>query len=121
MHVGHNSITEGAPAGRTCATDRRRLHSATPSTYFKVDSIDLLVSCLREIAKGAPKLPLYYYNIPALTGISLDMVKLLEKAGEAIPSFAGIKYTAPLIHDTRLVLTSVIINTIFFMEPMKCC
>jgi len=99
VHVGHNSITEA----RQLAAHAREIGadciSATPSTYFKVDSVDLLVACLLEISKGAPDLPLYYYNIPGLTGIYLDMVKLLEKAGEAIPSFAGIKYTAPLIHD----------------------
>ncbi len=99
VHVGHNSITEARHLAEHAQQIGADCISATPSTYFKVDSIDLLVSCLQEIAKGAPSLPLYYYNIPALTGISLDMVQLLEKAGGAIPSFAGIKYTAPLIHD----------------------
>jgi N-acetylneuraminate lyase len=99
VHVGHNSITEARQLAEHAQQIGADCISATPSTYFKVDSIDLLVQCLQEIAKGAPSLPLYYYNIPALTGISLDMVKLLEKAGETIPSFAGIKYTAPLIHD----------------------
>jgi N-acetylneuraminate lyase len=99
VHVGHNSITEARQLAAHAQQIGADYISATPSTYFKVDSIDLLVSCLQEISKGAPNLPLYYYNIPALTGISLDMVKLLEKAGEAIPAFAGIKYTAPLIHD----------------------
>jgi N-acetylneuraminate lyase len=99
VHVGHNSITEARQLAAHAQQIGADYISATPSTYFKVDSIDLLVQCLQEIAKGAPSLPLYYYNIPALTGISLDMVKLLEKAGQAIPTFAGIKYTAPLIHD----------------------
>jgi N-acetylneuraminate lyase len=99
VHVGHNSITEARHLAEHALQIGADCISATPTTYFKVDSIDLLVQCLQEIAKGAPSLPLYYYNIPALTGISLDMVKLLEKAGEAIPSFAGIKYTAPQIHD----------------------
>ena len=99
VHVGHNSITEARQLAAHAKQIGADYISATPSTYFKIDSIDLLVACLQEIAKGAPSLPLYYYNIPALTGISLDMVKLLEKAAEVIPSFAGIKYTAPLIHD----------------------
>jgi N-acetylneuraminate lyase len=99
VHVGHNSITEARQLAEHAQQIGADCISATPSTYFKVDSVDLLVQCLQEIAKGAPSLPLYYYNIPALTGINLDMVKLLEKAGEVIPSFAGIKYTAPLIHD----------------------
>jgi N-acetylneuraminate lyase len=104
VHVGHNSITEARQLAEHAQQIGADFVSATPSTYFKVDSIDLLVSCLQEIAKGAPALPLYYYNIPSLTGINMDMVKLLEKAGEAIPTFAGIKYTAPLIHDYQACL-----------------
>jgi N-acetylneuraminate lyase len=99
VHVGHNSVTEARQLAAHAQQIGADYISATPSTYFKVDSVDLLVSCLQEISKGAPALPLYYYNIPSLTGINLDMVKLLEKAGEAIPTFAGIKYTAPQIHD----------------------
>jgi N-acetylneuraminate lyase len=99
VHVGHNSVTEARELAEHAQQIGADYISATPSTYFKVDSVDLLVACLAEIAKGAPALPLYYYNIPSLTGISLDMVKLLERAGAAIPSFAGIKYTAPQIHD----------------------
>jgi N-acetylneuraminate lyase len=98
VHVGHNSIVEARELAAHAQKIGADVISATPSTYFKVDSVDLLVSCLQEIAKGAPALPLYYYNIPGLTGINLDMLKLLEKA-ENIPSFAGIKYTAPHIHE----------------------
>jgi N-acetylneuraminate lyase len=104
VHVGHNSITEARLLAEHAQQIGADYISATPSTYFKVDSVDLLVSCLQHISKGAPSLPLYYYNIPALTGISLDMVKLLERAGEVIPTFAGIKYTAPLIHDYQACL-----------------
>jgi N-acetylneuraminate lyase len=99
VHVGHNSVTEARLLAEHAQQIGADYISATPSTYFKVDSVDLLVMCLAEIAKGAPSLPLYYYNIPALTGINLDMVQLLKKAGEIIPNFAGIKFTAPQIHD----------------------
>jgi N-acetylneuraminate lyase len=57
------------------------------------------VDCLAEIASGAPELPFYFYNIPGLTGISLDMVEFLKRAGELLPTLAGIKYTTPLIHE----------------------
>lgn len=104
VHVGHNSISEARQLAEHAQQIGADYISATPSTYFKVDSVELLVSCLLEISKGAETLPLYYYNIPALTGISLDMVKLLERAGEAIPTFAGIKYTTPVIHDYQACL-----------------
>ena len=31
-----------------------------------------------QVAGGAPKLPFYYYHIPVLTGVALDMVERLN-------------------------------------------
>jgi N-acetylneuraminate lyase len=104
VHVGHSSITEARQLAEHAQQIGADYISATPPTYFKIDTIDLLVACLAEIAKGAPSLPLFYYNIPALTGNNLDMVKLLERAGEDLPTLAGIKYTAPFIHDYQSCL-----------------
>jgi N-acetylneuraminate lyase len=52
-----------------------------------------LVECLREVARAAPGVPLYYYHLPAFTGVRPDMVDVLRQAGEAIPGFAGIKFS----------------------------
>ncbi|RYE21663.1 MAG: N-acetylneuraminate lyase, partial [Sphingobacteriales bacterium] len=51
------------------------------------------------IASAAPSLPFYYYHIPTLTGVAMDMVSFLELAEEAIPNFTGIKYTASTLHE----------------------
>ena len=59
-----------------------------------MQTLETLTACLAHIAKGAPELPLYYYHVPALTGVDLDMVALLEQAAERLPSLAGLKYTA---------------------------
>lgn len=53
---------------------------------------ELLAYC-RTIAAAAPGLPFYYYHIPALNGVHLSLVDLLEAAADHIPNFAGVKYT----------------------------
>lgn len=104
VHVGHNSVSEA----RELAAHAQRIGadyiSATPPAYFKIQSVPVLIDCLAEIASGAPELPFYYYNIPALTGVGLDMTELLKSAGRALPTLAGIKYTTPLIHEYQACL-----------------
>src|SRR5699024_7193753 len=46
----------------------------------------------------------YYYNIPHLTGVALDMVDFLKQVDGKIPNLAGIKYTTPLIHEYQACL-----------------
>jgi N-acetylneuraminate lyase len=99
VHVGHNSLTSAALLAADAQQVGADYISATLPTYFKIQTIELLIDSLAMIAAGAPELPLFYYNIPALTGIHLDMVSFLEQAATRLPSLAGIKYTAPFIHD----------------------
>ena len=65
----------------------------TAPSYFKPASVDMLAQCCAEIASAVPDLPFYYYHIPVLTGLNFPMIDLLKKVDEAIPNFAGIKYT----------------------------
>lgn len=99
VHVGHNSLQEAQQLAAHAQEHGADFISATLPTYFKIQSIPGLIDSLATIAAGAPKLPLFYYNIPALTGISLDMVAFLEQAAGKLPTLAGIKYTAPFMHD----------------------
>lgn len=104
VHVGHNSVREArelAVHARAIGADY--ISSVAPS-YFKIDSVAGLVRSLAEIAAGAPELPFYYYHIPRLTGIALDMSAFLEQAGQSIPSFAGIKFTSPQLHEYQACL-----------------
>lgn len=65
----------------------------TAPCYFKPASADMLAQCCAEIAGVVPDLPFYYYHIPVLTGVNFRMIDLLKRVDEAIPNFAGIKYT----------------------------
>jgi N-acetylneuraminate lyase len=104
VHVGHNSIAEAKDLAAHAQKIGADYISSLPPMYFKINSIPVLVNCIAEIASGAPELPFYYYNIPALSGVSLDMLEFLKQAEQSIPSLAGIKYTAPLIYEYQACL-----------------
>jgi N-acetylneuraminate lyase len=104
VHVGHNSLSEARDLAMHASRAGADYISATVPTYFKIQTVEMLVECLAHIAEGAPEMPLYYYNIPSLTGVNLDMVAFLEQAIHRLPSLAGIKYTAPFLHDYQACL-----------------
>jgi len=64
-----------------------------PPFYFKPNSVERLVDYLAEVGKAAPELPLFYYHIPSITGVSFEVNKLLDEAVKRIPNFKGVKYT----------------------------
>ncbi|MHC4702504.1 MAG: dihydrodipicolinate synthase family protein, partial [Planctomycetota bacterium] len=51
-----------------------------------------------------PDLPFFYYHIPSLTAIEIDVLDLLEQAAGDLPSLAGIKYSATTVHEFQACL-----------------
>jgi N-acetylneuraminate lyase len=94
IQVGHNSLREATALAAHAAEIGCDAISACPPSYFKVNSISGLVACLQEMTSGAPDTPFYYYHIPRLSSAHLDMEAFLEVAQDALPSLAGIKYSA---------------------------
>lgn len=93
-----------------------------PSVFFKPSSIEVLIKWLSEVAEAAPALPLYYYHIAIMTGVSfrcvhgsfffslsffrvhggsclvvwvvlLSMDTFLEKIDGRVKTFRGLKFT----------------------------
>jgi N-acetylneuraminate lyase len=92
-HVGDTCL-ENAKELASHSADKVDAIAALAPYYFRLNSIDTLVTYCKEIAACAPNLPFYYYHIPVLSGANLDMVKFLEKASKVIPNLAGIKFTS---------------------------
>ena len=61
--------------------------------YFKPGNDTLLAEFVARVGEAVPEMPLYFYHIPVLTGVSLPMAGFLEKISGMLPNFAGIKYT----------------------------
>lgn len=99
VHVGHPSIAESKKLAVHAAAIGADAISAVAAFYFKPGSVQNLVHCMAEIASAAPSMPFYYYHVPALTGVGMDMIDFLKLSETAIPNLAGIKYTAATIFE----------------------
>lgn len=99
VHVGHSSIEEAKRLAKHAQASGADYISSVSAFYFKPSSVGNLVACMADIAAAAPELPFFYYHIPALTGIQIDMLEFLKLAEEQIPTLAGIKYTSATIHE----------------------
>jgi len=102
VQVGHNSVHEAAELAAHAQQVGADAVSANAPSYFKIDSVPILVECMARIAASADRLPFYYYHIPALTGVALDVVEVLAQAGERIANLAGMKYTHTAVHEYQV-------------------
>ncbi len=102
IHVGHNSLEESRRLAAHAQQIGADAIAAAPPSYDRPASIELLVKSLQQITLGAPDLSFYYYHIPRMTGVYLDMLEFLRYGGERLPSLAGIKYTQPTVHEFQL-------------------
>lgn len=106
VHVGHNSVKEARELSAHAQKIGADYVSSVAPSYFRIGSVTGLVDCMAEIAAGAPELHFYYYHIPRLTGVAMDMPAFLEQAARSIPSFAGIKFTSPELHEYQACLNA---------------
>ena len=104
VHVGHSSIAESKILAAHAAAIGADAFSSVAAFYFKPVSVQNLVDCMSDIASAAPGLPFYYYHIPHLTGMSMDMIEFLQSAKNSIPNLAGIKYTSSTIQEYQSCL-----------------
>ncbi|MBL7735424.1 MAG: dihydrodipicolinate synthase family protein [Chitinophagaceae bacterium] len=106
VHVGHNSVKEARELSAHAREIGADYISSVAPSYFKITTVEGLVHSLAEIAASAPELPFYYYHIPRLTGMAVNMPAFLEEAGRSIPSLAGIKFTSPELHEYQACLNA---------------
>jgi N-acetylneuraminate lyase len=104
VHVGHTSLADARDLAGHARQIGAAAFAALPPFYVKPASVEVLVQCMAQIAAAAPDLPFYYYHIPGLTGVNLDMVAFLRQAAERIPNLAGIKYSSPTLYEFQACL-----------------
>ncbi|HYG38715.1 MAG TPA: dihydrodipicolinate synthase family protein [Cytophagales bacterium] len=104
VHVGHSSIIESRKLASHAEKIGADAISSVAAFYFKPTSVQNLVSSVAEIASAAPSIPFYYYHIPTLTGVAMDMVEFLRLGESQIPNLAGIKYTASTLFEYQACL-----------------
>lgn len=102
VHVGHTSIAECRKLARHAKEIGADAVSSVAAFYFKPVSVSNLVNAMAEIAEAVPDMPFYYYHIPHLTGVGMDMTEFLRQSEDRIPNLAGIKYTATSLWEYQL-------------------
>lgn len=99
VQVGHNSLAEARDLARHAQEIGATKVSATAPAYFKQQPLETLVKCMACIAEGTPDLPFYYYHIPALVDVRIDVPAFLRQVADRIPNSAGLKYTASTVWE----------------------
>jgi N-acetylneuraminate lyase len=93
VHVGHASLPEAESlAGHAEQLGVAGIAALSPH-YIQPANEDDLIECMNRISTSAAQTPFYYYHIPSLTHMPLDILSFLEKCIERIPMMKGIKYT----------------------------
>ena len=67
--------------------------------YYKPSSPGQLAEFCARIGESVPGMPVYFYHIPVLTGVSMPMYGFIEKISGMLPNFVGIKYTQEDLMD----------------------
>ena len=105
VQVGTNSLADSHDLAAHAAAIGADAVSATPPTYFKPAGPDALAACVAEIAGGAPGLPFYYYHLPTITGVDVNMPAFLRSAATRVPNLAGIKFCSAAMSEMRESIT----------------
>lgn len=92
-HVGHNSLPEACAMAAVAERAGVRAIGAMAPFFFKPGA-DAMLDFLRAIGAAAPATPLYYYDIPSMTGVSFPLAPMLERARKQIPTLVGVKFTS---------------------------
>ncbi|MBI9016910.1 MAG: dihydrodipicolinate synthase family protein [Phycisphaerae bacterium] len=91
VQVGHDSVSEACELAKHAVSIGADATAAVAPNYFKCNSVDSLVDCMTAIAGAAPEKPFFYYHVPGLTGVDINIADFLEKGSKVIPNLAGIK------------------------------
>lgn len=98
VQVGHASVAASRKLAEHAQAIGADAISATPPTYFKPQNVDEVIACMVDVASGAPSLPFFYYHIPSVTGVDVDVAELLSRGSDGVPNLAGVKFSSPEVH-----------------------
>ena len=93
VHVGGPSIEACKSLAKHAKENGAFAIALMGPNFFKPATVDILIEFISEVAKLVPDLPVYYYNMPSISGVYLSMPELLSKVSAKIPNFAGIKFS----------------------------
>ena len=95
VHVGHACLADARELAAHAEAAGADSVAAVAPFYHKPPGAKELVGFLTEIARGAPRTPFYFYDIPSFTGVTVPTAEVMTRAANDIPTFAGVKFSNP--------------------------
>jgi N-acetylneuraminate lyase len=99
VHVGHLSLGEAVAFARHAQDNGADAIAAIAPSFFKPAATNELVAWCATVAAAAPRLPFYYYHMPAMTGVTIPAADFLQSVNGQIPTLAGVKFTHENLMD----------------------
>jgi N-acetylneuraminate lyase len=93
VHVGHTTLDDCRSLASHAADIGADSTSCLAPFFFKPNGVGGLVDWCQAVAAAAPHLPFYFYHIPAMTGVAIQVHEFLQAASKSIPNLAGVKFT----------------------------
>lgn len=120
VHVGDNCLTNACELAAHAAGLAVDAISIVPPYYFKPGNVREVVDVFGLVAQAAPSLPIYYYDIPGLTGVAIPTSQFVCEARRLVPNFAGVKFSnLDLVELQRCIgLDDGSVNVLFGCDEM---
>ncbi len=100
-HVGSNCQHESMELAAHAEKRGAYAIGCIAPSFFKPAKASDLIEYLAPVAAAAPDLPFYYYNMPSMTGVNIQVSELFSLAKERIQNFAGVKFTHSDMYDMQ--------------------
>lgn len=94
VHVGSTCLKAAGNLARHAQEIGADAISAMGPLFMPPRNVTELVNFNRLIAENAPYTPYYYYHIPSVSNVTVNMVEFLNEGKNRIPTLRGIKYTS---------------------------
>lgn len=94
VHVGSTSCVVAQRLARHAQEMGADAISAMGPMFMPPDGVEELLEFNRLIAESAPDTPYYYYHIPGVSNVNIDMVEFLKRGKNRISTLRGVKYTS---------------------------
>lgn len=104
VHVGHVCLTDCCELARHAQKAGADSIACLSPYFFRPVGEEGLVDWCRHVAAASPELPFYYYHIPSMTGLDIQVSRFLELADKKIPNLVGVKFTHDDLDDLRRCL-----------------
>ncbi|XP_047442754.1 N-acetylneuraminate lyase isoform X2 [Mugil cephalus] len=105
LHVGCMSLKDSQELARHAVQIGVDGIAVIAPSFFKPSGAVPLRMFLVEVASAAPTLPFYYYHLPAVTGVNVPALDVVEGIEKLIPSFRGVKFSGSDLMDMGLCVS----------------